>query len=131
MSRRDVIAVVLGVILGLIFSVLTYFSGMGAGAVLLLAIVLAPLITSLVAAKRLFIAALVPNILIAIVCSIAFIFLGPRKQAMEEALLSVLGFVVFACAPAIAIAGVVWFVRRKIKSRTAGGESSKVSVGQS
>jgi len=66
MNKRDRIALITGVLLGVGSCLLIFLCGMAAGAALLVTLLICPLITSLVASERLFLSGLVPNILIVV-----------------------------------------------------------------
>lgn len=116
MHRRDRIALIIGIVLGIGFSILISISGMGAGAMLLVALLLCPFITSLVAAERIFLAGLVPNIVIAIGGSI-FAAQSPYIRTGWDGWLIILSNIGMGIMFALFAAGVVWFVRKKIMRR--------------
>ena len=102
MGRRDALALILGVV----FWYLVWRGGVGAGAMLLTAFVLCPLVTAAVADKRIFLAALVPDLVLA---GTALIF-GPSSLSRLdtfEFLYDTLGLIVMGVWLAPLAAGAV------------------------
>jgi hypothetical protein len=113
MNQRDRIALVTGVLLGFGSCFLILLSGMAAGAALLVTLLICPLITSLVASKRLFLSGLAPNILIVVGGSI-FGASSPYNRTAEDIWPIILSNIVLGVVFALFMAGSVWVVRKKI-----------------
>lgn len=116
MHKRDRLALIAGILLGTGSCLLIYLSGMGAGAALLVTLLVCPLITSMIASEHLFLASLVPNILIAM----GGVILGsqsPYNRGAWDIWLNILSDFVLGIAFAILMAGLVWFVRKKVISK--------------
>lgn len=106
-------ALVTGVLLGVGSCFLIFLSGIGAGAVLLVTLLICPLITSLVASERLFLSGLIPNILIIVGGSI-FGASSPYKRTAWDIWPIILSNIVLGVAFALFMTGLVWVVRKKI-----------------
>jgi hypothetical protein len=113
MNQRDRIALVTGVLLGVGSCFLISFSGMAAGAALLVTLLICPLITSMLASERLFLAGLVPNILIAAGGSI-FGASSPYNRTAWDIWPIILSMFALGIVFALVMAGAVWVVRKKI-----------------
>lgn len=113
MHKKDRLALIVGVVLGISSCFLIFISGIAAGAVLLGTLILCPLITSIIAAQRIFLSGLAPNILIAIGGSI-FGASSPYNRTAEDVLLVILSMLGLSIVCALLMAGLVWFVRKKI-----------------
>ena len=113
MNQRDRIALVAGVLLGVGSCFLIFLSGMAAGAVLLVTLLICPLITSLVASERLFLSGLIPNILIIVGGSIIGAS-SPYNRTAWDIWPIILSNIVLGIAFALSMAGLVWVVRKKI-----------------
>jgi hypothetical protein len=118
MQRRDQIGLMVGIAVAIGSCALLTQAGIGAGAVLIVVLLFCPLVVATVAAKRLFLLALVPNILIACFFSIVGA-LSPYNQApggglSDESLFLIPIVFVISGASALLMSGAVWFVRKEI-----------------
>jgi len=118
MVRRDRIALIVGVALGVGSCALLTQAGFGAGAILVVALLFCPLVVSIIATKHLFVFALLPNIVIACFFSIVGA-LSPYNRAPGGGLSSESLFIipmVFAISGACALlmTATVWLFRKVI-----------------
>ena len=117
MHQRDRIALIVGIVLGIGSCFALSQSGMGAGAILIILLLLCPLLASMIAAQHVFLLGLVPNIVIAIGVTILGA-LSPYNRAgsglSEESLVIVPTVFAISIVSALLMAGAVWFVRNEI-----------------
>lgn len=118
MSKRDRRALVIGIILGIICAALTVAGALVAGLVFIVCCLLSPLIVSLIAGDRIMTLSQVPNLLMTLIVTIIFFIFGGyewllRRYDSGEILLGVLAILLMAVIPALAISGLVKFMRRK------------------
>jgi hypothetical protein len=118
MQRRDRIALMVGIVLAMGSCALLTQAGMGAGVILIVVLLFCPLVVAAVAARRLFLLALVPNLLIACFFSIVGALSPYNRSASgglsEESLFIIPVVFLIGCASALSMAGAVWFVRNEI-----------------
>src|SRR5688572_25774490 len=108
MHQRDSIALVVGIVLGIGSCFLISESGMGSGATLIICLLLCPVLASMIAAERIFLLSLVPNIVIAIGAAI----LGGDLSA--EGMFIIPTVFAISIASSLLMAAVVCFVRKEI-----------------
>jgi hypothetical protein len=118
MAQRDRIALIVGIILAIGWCALLTQAGFGAGALLVIALLLSPLISSLIAGKRLFLSGFVPNILIASFFSIVGA-LSPYNRAADGGLSEESWIIIpmvfgVSVVCALLVVGPVWLVRKAI-----------------
>ena len=119
MTKRDRLALKLGVALGLVAGPLVIASLFAAGLVFMAFTILLPLIVSMVAQNRVMILGLLPNALMALTCLLIFGAIavsspGPlSRYGAAEIALGILVVVAAAVIPALAVSWLVKFVRRR------------------
>ena len=121
MTKRDRYALILGLVLGVLAGVLAIASLYAVGLVFLFFSFLLPLIVSLVARNRIMTLSLVPNVMMALVCLLFYVWIKMtstmRGEGPLEVALAVLTIMVAALLPALAVSGVVKLIRRNRAER--------------
>jgi len=115
MDSRNGAALIVGVALAIVWCALMMGAGFGAGALLILAFVLSPLVVSLVARTWLLVFALVPNLIIGLFVSVVGAFSSYNRTAdgefSNETFLIVPIVLGLSVGCAIIVTAVVWFFR--------------------
>ena len=118
MHQRDLIALIVGIVLGISSCLLISESGMGGGATLIITLLFCPLLASMIAAERVFLLGLVPNLVIAIGVAILGASSPYNRTASgglsEEDMFIIPAVFAISIACALFMAGAVWFVRKEI-----------------
>lgn len=118
MRQRDLIALVAGVVLGIGSCFVISESGMGSGATLIICLLVCPLLASMIAAERIFLLGLLPNVVIAIGTVILALSSSNNRAASgglsEEDVFIIPVVFAISIVSALLMATVVWFVRREI-----------------
>lgn len=118
MSSKDRQALNAGIILGIISGVLTFGGALVAGLVFIVCSFLSPLIVSLIAQDRIMTLSQVPNLLMTLTATTLMVsFFGYHSMVGRynsvELLLGILIILLIAVIPALAISGLVKWIRRK------------------
>jgi ABC-type amino acid transport system permease subunit len=118
MSSRDRYALAAGIVLGIVCGALTIAGALVAGLVFIVCCFLSPLIVSLIAQDRIMILSQVPNLLMTLIVTIILFAFGVfpffrSRHNSGEIVLGVLIVLLMAVVPALAISGLVKWIRRK------------------